>query len=341
MHCSNRILRSATWEALADEQGYMSSAQYKIYQTLAQNQVGLTPTGYARVMESDYPNAGMMGIYSDQFIPSYQKLTAMVHLYHSKIMMQIAYGGTKTTYRVGTRQIFAPSSVPEISTGTTGVPMTEEDISAVIQVHGEAARRVRQSGFDAIQIHGGHNYLLNQFLSPYYNTRTDAYGGCLENRARLLLDCCDAARRAVGDDYPILVKITYTDFLEVGFHFQECRKLCSLFASHGINAIEISRNIHGKAEKMVGQIFDGQSILKHGYFFPYAKIIAEEVSIPIFVTGGFRAPTEMAAWLNTSHITEFGMSRSLLCEPDLVNHWAREKETVPDALIALGAEPRR
>lgn len=326
LHCSNRILRSATWEAMADERGFMSEEQYKIYETLAQNKVGLISTGYARVMESDCPNAGMMGIYDDQFIPSYQKLTALVHQYDSKIMMQIAYGGTKTTYRVGERRILAPSAIPEKTTGTVGTPMTKEDISAVVRAHGEAARRVRQSGFDAVQIHGGHSYLLNQFLSPYYNTRTDEYGGSLEHRARLLLECCDAARHAVGDDYPILVKITCTDFFEEGFHFDDCRALCSMLAGHGVNAIEISGNVHGKAEKMVGQVFDGQPITPHGYFLPYAEIIAREQAIPVFVTGGFRDPAEMTAWLNTSNVAGFGMSRPLLCEPDLVNRWAQGQQ---------------
>lgn len=327
MHCCNRILRSATWESLSDEHGFMSEEQYKVYEILAQNQVGLISTGYARVMESDCPNAGMMGIYDDQFIPSYQKLTALVHQYDSKIMMQIAYGGTKTTYRVGARTIFAPSSVPERSTGTKGTPMTQEDITALVHAHAAAAGRVKRSGFDAVQLHSGHNYLLNQFLSPYYNTREDAYGGCLENRARLLLECCDAIRQEVGPDYPVLVKLTCTDFSEDGFHFEECRTLCAWLAQHGVDAIEISGNIHGKAEKMVGQVFDGQAITAHGYFLPYAQIIAQDLDIPVFVTGGFRDPQEMTDWLNASSLAGFGLSRPLLCQPDLVHRWAHGDTT--------------
>lgn len=117
MECKNRILRSATWEALSDEEGFMSERQYEIYEELAKNEIGLISTGYARVMEEDCPNAGMRGIYDDKFIPSYQRLTDCVHRHGGKIMMQIAYGGTKTTYKVGERQIFAPSDIPERSTG--------------------------------------------------------------------------------------------------------------------------------------------------------------------------------------------------------------------------------
>ena len=321
MECKNRILRSATWEALSDEKGFMSEKQYEIYEALAQNEVGLISTGYARVMEDEFPNAGMMGIYDDMFIPSYQKLTEMVHQYGSKIMMQIAYGGTKTTYKVGARRIFAPSDIPEKATGTQGSKMTLEDIDDLIKAHGQAARRVKESGFDAIQIHAGHGYLLNQFLNPYYNNREDQYGGSLENRARLIFECYDAIREAVGNEYPVLIKLTCSDFSENGFHFEECKKLCAMLAQKGMDAIEVSGNIHGKAEKMIGQEYDGHAITAHGFFVEYAKEIASELNIPIYATGGYRNPKEMENWLNSSEITGFGMCRSLISEPDLVSHW--------------------
>ena len=321
LECKKRILRSATWEALADEEGFMSEKQYEIYEELAKNEIGLISTGYARIMKEDCPNAGMMGIYDDCFIPSYQKLTDCVHQHGGKIMMQIAYGGTKTTYKVGERQIFAPSDIPEKSTGTQGHAMDLEDISALVLAHAQAARRVKESGFDAVQIHAGHNYLLNQFLSPYYNNRKDQYGGSFENRSRLILECYDAIREMVGKDYPILIKLTCCDFSEDGFRFEECRKLCAMLTERGIDAIEVSGNIHGKAEKMIGQEFDEHVITKNGYFVEYAKIIAEDQRIPIFVTGGYRDRKEMEDWLNSSQIAGFGMSRPLLSEPDLVSRW--------------------
>lgn len=129
MPVRNRILRSATWEALADAKGYMSEKQYRIYDQLAKNEVGLICTGYARVDGEDRPNAGMMGIYDDAFIPQYQELTRRVHAYGAKIMMQIAYGGTKTTFEREGRTIFSPSAVPERKTGTVGVAMADSMLS--------------------------------------------------------------------------------------------------------------------------------------------------------------------------------------------------------------------
>lgn len=321
INCKNRILRSATWEALADEKGFMSDKQYEIYEELAKNDVGLISTGYARIMESDCPNAGMMGIYDDCFIPSYKKLTDIVHKHNGKIMMQIAYGGTKTTYKVNERTIFCPSGVPEISTGTKGKEMTIDDIKLVAKAHGEAARRVKESGFDAVQIHAGHNYLLNQFLSPYYNRRADEYGGSIENRARAVIECYDEVRKAVGKDYTVMIKITCTDFTEGGFSFDDCLTFCKMLEKKGIDCIEISGNIHGKAEKMAGYEFDGHSILKDGYFVEYGKIIADKVNVPIYVTGGFRSPEYMNKILSKTNISGFGISRPFLTEPDLVKRW--------------------
>ena len=321
MTCPNRILRSATWEALSDREGIMSEKQFEVYRELAQNNVGLICTGYARISEDEYPNAGMMGIYDDRFIPQYQKLTDMVHKYSSAIMMQIAYGGTKTTYETDNRVIFAPSDIPEKSTGLAGTPMTVSDIKEMVNKYASAAERVKKSGFDAVEIHGGHSYLLNQFLSPYYNNRTDEYGGSLENRYRILDEIIKAIREKVGEDYPVLIKITCSDFFENGLSFEESLAICKMLEQSGIDAIEVSGNIHGKAQKMAGQEFDGHKILKGGYFYEYAKEIADAVSIPVYVTGGFSDSALMEKYMEESVVAGFGMSRAFLCEPDLVSRW--------------------
>ncbi len=139
MTCPNRILRSATWEALSDKDGFMSQKQFDIYCELAENNIGLICTGYARISKDEYPNAGMMGIYDECFIPLYRKLTDIVHSFGSSIMMQIAYGGTKTTYETDNRVIFAPGNVPERSTGLVGTPMTISDIQEMIEKYASAA----------------------------------------------------------------------------------------------------------------------------------------------------------------------------------------------------------
>ena len=321
LEIKNRLVVPAMDSHYTDENHQFTNQALNYYGERALGGFGLITTEFLCVSEEGLAEKTQAGIYDDCFIPSYKKLTDIVHKHNGKIMMQIAYGGTKTTYKVNERTIFCPSGVPEISTGTKGKEMTIDDIKLVAKAHGEAARRVKESGFDAVQIHAGHNYLLNQFLSPYYNRRADEYGGSIENRARAVIECYDEVRKAVGKDYTVMIKITCTDFTEGGFSFDDCLTFCKMLEKKGIDCIEISGNIHGKAEKMAGYEFDGHSILKDGYFVEYGKIIADKVNVPIYVTGGFRSPEYMNKILSKTNISGFGISRPFLTEPDLVKRW--------------------
>lgn len=332
MTLKNRFLRSATWEALSDEDGHVGERQYEIYEELAKNEIGLICTGYARILKEEQPNAAMMGIYEDGFIPEYQKLTETVHKYGSKIMMQLAYGGTKTTFRTEGRTIFSPSDIPDPSTHTAGTPMTKQDIAYVTDAYAHAARRAMESGFDAVQIHAGHSYLLNQFLSPYYNRREDEYGGSLENRLRIIRGIYEAIRRETTPDFPVLIKITCSDFLEGGLAFDEVKKACPLLEKMGFCAIEVSGNIHGKAEALSGKVYDGHTIIRGGYFIEFAEEIADTVDIPVFVTGGVRDITQLNSWLNSTNLTGFGLSRALLAEPGLIKRW-KAGDTTPSRCL--------
>ena len=321
MALKNRFVRSATWENMATEDGHMTDKLYRIYEELAQGEVGLIVTGYANIVEEEKPNAGMMGIYNDFFIADYKKLTDLVHQYDSKIVMQLAYGGTKTTYNVDERVIYAPSEICERGTKTRGKAMTHNEIKYIIQAFAKAAGRAQQSGFDGVEIHAAHTYLINQFLSPYYNRREDEYGGNLENRTRFLLEIYQAIRVTVGKDYPILIKLTASEFFEGGLSFNETRLICKKLAEIGVDAIVISGNIHSKADTMIGESFDDCTIQKEGYFHEYGDIISKEVNIPIITVGGLADINAIEALLNTTNIEYFAFCRPLLAEPNLIKRW--------------------
>ena len=318
----NRLVRSATWENMATETGHMTEKLYNIYEELADSEIGLIITGYANVVKEEKPNPGMMGIYEDSFIEEYKVLTDLVHQKGSKIVMQIAYGGTKTTYNVGERIIFAPSEVAELGTNTLGKEMTLEEIKEMVVAFGQAARRVRESGFDGVELHAAHTYLINQFLSPYYNRRTDEYGGNLENRMKFLVEVCQEMKKQTAEDYPLIVKLTATEFIENGQTFEDTKIIAKKLEEIGVTAIELSGNIHGKASKMSGEVFDGYEIKKEGYFTEYAKVISEEINIPVITVGGFREPGQIEELLNESKIEAIAISRPLICEPNLAKRWA-------------------
>ena len=321
LRIKNRFVRSATWENMTTADGHMTDPLYQQYENLAIGDVGLLITGYANVVKEEQPNPGMMGIYNDTFIDEYKKLTNLVHSYDARIIMQIAYGGTKTTYNLGDRIIYAPSEIAEKTTNVAGKPMTKEDIDYIVNAFADAGKRVKESGFDGVEIHGAHSYLINQFLSPYYNKRTDEYGGSLENRMRFLLEIYYKMREKVGDDFPILAKLTASDFFEGGLTFDETILICKKLEEIGIDAIEISGNIHGKAKSMVGDIFDGYKIRKEGYFLEYASVIKKMVDIPIITVGGFRSIDTLTEILNETNIDYYALSRPLLTEPFLIKRW--------------------
>ncbi|MFI3171352.1 MAG: NADH:flavin oxidoreductase [Eubacteriales bacterium] len=323
----NRFIRSATWENMTTEDGHMTEALYDIYEELAKNDVGTLITGYANIVPEEQPNAGMMGIYDDSFIEEYKKLTDLVHTYDSRIILQVAYGGTKTTYQIGERVIYAPSAVEERGTKTLGKEMTKEEIEYIVKAFGASARRAKESGFDAIEIHGAHTYLINQFLSPYYNLRTDEYGGSLENRMRFLKEIYAQMRAEVGEDYPIMVKLTATEFFEGGMTFEETRIVCKELENIGLQAIELSGNVHGSATKLVGEKFDGYEIEEEGYFYRYGEVVSREVSIPVITVGGFSNIESIENVIQKTNIEYVALSRPLLAEPDLIKRWQGEDKS--------------
>lgn len=314
-------MRSATWENMSTEDGHMTDKLYAIYKELAQGEIGLIVTGYANIVEEEKPNAGMMGMYNDSFIEEYKKLTELVHDNGAKIAMQLAYGGTKTTYNLGERVIYAPSEVCEIGTKTLGKAMTLDEINYIVEAFAQASLRAQKSGFDCVEIHAAHSYLINQFLSPYYNQRQDQYGGNLDNRMRFLIEIYTAIRTLVGEDYPILVKLTASDFFDGGLTFAETRLICKKLEAIGVDAIIISGNIHGKANDMIGESFDDHSIQPEGYFREYGKVISDDVNLPIITVGGLTDINAIEELADNSNIQYFALSRPLLSEPHLIKRW--------------------
>lgn len=317
----NRFVRSATWENMATEDGYLTEKIYEIYEDLAKGDIGLIITGYANIVPEEKPNPGMFGIYNDSFILQYQRLTKTVHEYGSKIALQIAYGGTKTNYNVGERIIFAPSNVLERTTNIQGKAMTQEEIKYIVNAFAEAGKRAKVAGFDGIEIHGAHTYLINQFLSPYYNQRTDEYGGCLENRMRFLIEIYEKTRELVGNNFPIIIKLTCSEFFEGGLNFSETKEICKKLEDIGVDALEITGNIHGSAENKIGEKFDRYKIQNDIYFKDFAKEISNIIKIPIIIVGGIKEYSTVDKLLNDSNIKYFALSRPFLTEPNLIKRW--------------------
>jgi 2,4-dienoyl-CoA reductase-like NADH-dependent reductase (Old Yellow Enzyme family) len=281
----NRFFRGGLWEELADSKGHMTQDLFNIYEELAKGGVGTIITGYAFVSENEQPNPRMMGIYNDSFIEEYKKLTDMVHGHGANVIMQIVYGGSQSKFNTEGRIIWGPSGVENEVTKVTPKEMTKEDIKYLVNQYGDAAFRVKKAGFDGVEIHGAHGYLLSQFLCPYYNRRTDEYGGLIENRARIIFEVYKEIRNRVGNDFPVLIKINAEDFMDNGLTAEESLYVSKRLAELGITAIEVSGGNESSLNVLEGNLGPARNKVvvskeRESYFKEYATRLAHEVDIP-------------------------------------------------------------
>ena len=315
---ANRIVRSATYEGMAKDTGEITPQLLKIYSDLAANKIGLIITSGAYIMSEGKGMPGMLGIHDDSLINGYRQLTDQVHLCGGKIIMQLIFCGTQGFIDVP--NVYSPSAVPEKLTRRTGKAMRMEDIGLLREAFVDAAARAKKAGFDGIEIHSSAGFLLSQFLTPYYNRRNDAYGGGVENRARLLFEICDAIREKVGEEFVVLVKINCADFIEEGFSFEDSVYVCSQLVSKNVDAIEITGGIAAVRE-ITSVRKDILSPGQESYFAEHAAKIAAEVSVPVILDGGNRSLEVMNQLVNQTNISFFAMCRPFIAEPGLVSRW--------------------
>lgn len=323
----NRIVRGALWEDLADEKGHLTSELEAVYEELAEGGVGTIITGYAFVTENEQPNPGMLGIYDDKFISEYKKFTDKIHSYDTNIILQICYGGFMTRHNVGERVIWGPSTAQDEVSGTWAQEMTKDEIKELVNAFGDAALRAKKSGFDGVEIHGAHGYLLSQFLSPYFNKRTDEYGGDVENRGRIILEVYQNIREKVGSDFSVWIKLNSADYIaEGGLTQEDSLYVAKKLSEMGIDAIEVSGGNASIKEVIKNNLAPARTKVvvskdNESYFRDYAVKLAEMVETPVILIGGNRSVDVMENILNTSKVEYFSMARPLTCEPNLINIW--------------------
>jgi 2,4-dienoyl-CoA reductase-like NADH-dependent reductase (Old Yellow Enzyme family) len=323
INMKNRFIRSATYDGLADNRGHMTQALFQVYENLANGGVGTIITGITFVSDIEKSLPGEMGIYDDSFIEEYQKLTEMAHNYNTNIILQVVfagppvYAGSQTN--ISDKVIWGPSSIEDLAFKITPKEMTKEEILFLQKAFADAAFRAKIAGFNGVQIHAAHGYLLSKFLTPYYNRRTDEYGGPIENRARIILETYQGMREKVGPEYPILIKINCDDFMNQGMNFEECQYVCKKLAEMGIDAIEISGGSRSsRPNEGASRIITAE---QESYFKFYAEEIAKEINVPVILVGGNRDFQLLTGILNHSSIEYFALCRPLICEWNLVNRW--------------------
>jgi len=315
----NRLIRSATWEGLAAADGACTDELVRLMSDLAEGGVGLIISSHAYVRPEGFAVRGQLAVDRDDCIAGLARMAQAVHANGGRIVLQLAHGGVLASTQLTGQPAFVPSHEggPE---RTRRRAMSQADIADTVAAYGHAALRARRAGFDGVQVHAAHGYLLSQFLSPWFNRRTDPYGGPIENRARIILEILASVRRYAGGDYPLLVKLNSEDFLEGGLTREDSLRAALLIAEAGADAIELSGGtlLSGKLSPSRPKI---EGVEQEAYFRDAARLFKAGLRIPLALVGGIRS-FEVAEGLVNEGIADFvSMSRPFIREPGLVNRW--------------------
>ncbi len=316
----NRLIRSATWEGMCDERGYPTPKLIQHTSNLASGGVGLLISGYTYVNTLGKQLPGKMGLYSDESSDSMEKYTTAIHDAGGKICLQLVHAGGQTDKTNAGGTPVAPSSLELEQYPERPDELSVSSIEEIIHDFGKSAERAKRYGFDAIQLHAAHGYLINQFLSPLTNKRKDSYGGNSKNRNRFLLETFMEVRAKVGRNFPILAKINCSDFVEGGITLDDSIFTASLLDDAGIDAIEISGGTTAAEDKGPARQ-DIKTVDKEAYHLGFATEIKNSVSCPIIVVGGFRSTEIIEKDLNQHNMDYVSLSRPFIREPCLPNRW--------------------
>jgi len=316
LELKNRFMRSATWDLTADIDGAVTDTSVALYRELGKGKIGLIVSGYAFVSSHGQANPGQYGIHSDDMIPDMRRMVDAAHRNGTRIAVQIVHAGINSGYLVRKgATLLAMSEMPEVKRPYR--VMTEEDIEGIIADFATAAMRGREAGFDAIQLHGAHGYLMSQVISPLYNRRTDRWGGSTENRRRFHLEVIRRIRQAIGDDFPLMIKFGVMDDSEGGLTLEEGIEAAQQMVTAGIDAIEVSAGVG----QVVLTVKEGDS--ERTPFRERAAAVKRAVSVPVMVVAGIRTLETAQSIVSSGDADMVSMCRPFIREPGLLVRWQK------------------
>jgi 2,4-dienoyl-CoA reductase-like NADH-dependent reductase (Old Yellow Enzyme family) len=329
---ANRIAKAAMEENMADADQAPSEQLMRLYQSWADGEAGLILTGNVMVDGRAVTGPGGVVLEDDRQLDKFKRWASIGRSRGAQFWLQINHPGRQMQANLG-QETWAPSAVP-LDLGKLSkrfaVPrmMTPDMIAEVIARFATTARLGEQAGFTGVEIHAAHGYLVNQFLSPLTNQRTDQWGGALENRARLLLEIVSAVRAVVSPQFAVAVKLNSADFQRGGFTTDDARRVVEMLSLLQVDLVELSGGSY-EAPAMQGQARDGRTLAREAYFLEFARDIKAVAKMPVMVTGGIRRRPVVEQVLGTG-VDMVGMATALAIDPFLPRDWRLGKDTAPE-----------
>lgn len=307
----NRLVMPPMATAKANSEGEISQDIIDYYDEKSKGgYISLITIEHSYIEPSGKASNNQLSVANDDSIDGLRKLSSIIHRNGSKTVMQINHAGSATSKEVIGTDPFGPSAVAHPRSGSVPQELTHAQIKNIIKAFQASAGRVKDAGFDGVEIHSAHGYLLNQFYSPVTNKRTDEYGGEIHNRIRIHLEVIKAVRDAVGNDFPILLRLGAADFIEGGTTLEDSKIAAKEFEKAGVNILDISGGLKG---------YSIPGLTGQGFFSDITKGIKEVVSIPIILTGGVTEAQAADQLLSDGKADLIGVGRAILKD----SNWAK------------------
>jgi 2,4-dienoyl-CoA reductase-like NADH-dependent reductase (Old Yellow Enzyme family) len=306
---NNRIVLPPMGTGMATERGEVTDSHMEHYVRFADAGVGMVIIEHIYVRPDGRVNPQQLGIYDDFLVAGLQRLADAVHARGSIVGVQITHGGGKATTELIGRQPISASDVLVPGAPEHSQAATEAEISEIVEEFAAAAQRAKAAGMDFVEIHGAHGYLLNQFLSPLTNQRSDQYGGDLNGRLQLPLKVVRAVRRAVGTEYLLFYRLGANDFMPGGLTLDDGKRAASALVEAGVDLLDISGGLFGAS-------VPGWDEVSQGYFVPMAAEIRAGVDVPVVVAGGITQPEYADRVIREGKVDLVAVGRAMLENPN-------------------------
>lgn len=308
----NRIVMPPMANDFSGDNGEVNDRHLDHYRSRAEADVGLMIVEHSYINPTGRMTAKQLGIHDDSLVPGLARLADTIREAGSGSTIQLTHAGANTSSEACGCQPLGPSDVPMPGRKEVPRPLTVDEIAGLVDDYRQAARRAREAGFDSIEVHGAHGFLLCEFVSPYSNRRNDQYGGSLENRVRFPLEVIAAVRDQVGNDFPLLYRFGASDFMENGLTLEEARVIAPMLVDAGIDLLDISGGLCGSRPKGLADT--------PGFFVPLATSIRSVVDVPVIGVGGISDADFANSVIEDERADLVAVGRALLMNP----LWARE-----------------
>ena len=314
MELPNRAVMPPMGTNLGNADGTVSEANLAYLKRRARGGPGLIITEISAVHPSGVAINSELGAYDDRFIPGLKKLADIAHAAGCKVALQLHHAGRESLYLLKEGKAIAPSPIRSLVFGLTPREITRDEIQEIIAAFGAAAFRARQAGFDAVEVHGAHGYLLTQFLSSLCNQHEDEYGGNLSNRSRFMVEVLQEVRRRVGSDFPISLRISTEECIKGGYSVEDMQAILPNLVKAGADLIHASLGTHGSP----GGITSAPAEYEPGFNVWRAKKVKEVVDVPVIAVGRFSDLTLADEVIGRGEADLVAFGRQFLADPDFL-----------------------